>query len=670
VIIANSHYKIMNLGYFFRISLFIGAMQAAVDNSLIGGIRPCRTRGVAAIGGCLNSQGAEGYRRIMLGSELNGLVQPFVLLDDARVEGASPARLFRNPISVHRADTAPEVPALLDVVEQAGRDGYYVAGYLHYEAGMGLPSAWRGDVEQVAAPSADEPLGWFGIFKDCTLIAPDAVADWLPDPASAWVGSPRPRVMRADYLRSVERLLAYIEAGDIYQANFTFPADVPFVGNALSVYARLRQTAKAGYGGVIWTGEQAIASLSPELFFSLRGGQVMARPMKGTAARVGDAAADAAAAVELAQDEKQRAENLMIVDLIRNDLSRVAEAGSVKVPNLFRVETFPTIHQLVSDVTAQLPEALGAVDVLRAAFPCGSITGAPKVRAMEIIHECEGGKRGFYTGSIGFIDPSGDAAFNVAIRTLVFPNSQMAKDGAACASMGLGSGIVADSQPDTEWRECLAKGNFVTAAGENFDLLETLAFEPVEGLQRLERHLSRLAASADAFGFHFNRHDVRNRLQAATFRVNKPSRVRMRLGRSGALAVEISPMPAQAQGDVQVGICAAPLSAGDYRIRYKTSLRTAYDQARVEAGTPEVVFVDEDGFVTEGSYTTIFVARDGMLLTPPLSRAVLPGILREELINQGQAIESPLRIEDLKNGFLIGNSLRGLMPASLAKVAA
>jgi para-aminobenzoate synthetase/4-amino-4-deoxychorismate lyase len=595
---------------------------------------------------------------------------PFVLLDDARAEGAAAARLFVDPVEVLTAHSAAEVPALLSALETAQGRGLHVAGYLTYEAGKALAPAWRGAVDAEAGAA---PLGWFGLFPKVRRIDADKVADLLPDPASAWVGKVAPRVARADYLAAVEAVLDLIRAGDIYQANFTFRADVPVLGNPLAVHARLRRTSRAGYGGVIWTGEQAIVSHSPELFFALRQGQVMARPMKGTAARLSDPDADAAAARELAEDPKQRAENLMIVDLIRNDLSRVAVPGSVAVPDLFRVESFPTIHQLVSDVGARLPDGAGAVDVLRAAFPCGSITGAPKVRAMEIIDALEEGARGLYTGSIGFIEPGGDAAFNVAIRTLVFPGllpQSALRDGPPCATLGLGSGIVADSEPAEEWRECLAKGEFVGAAGESFDLIETMYFDPVEGVQRLEGHLARMKASAQALGFTFDRHGARNSLQSATFRLRSAARVRMRLAPSGALAVEVSPLPRLAELPVAVAVRPAPMAADDFRLTHKTSLRAAYDAARHESGAAEVVFVDEPGFVTEGSWSNVFVERGGQLLTPPLALGLLPGVLRAELIDKGRAVESHLRLADLESGFFIGNSLRGLIPARLADAAA
>lgn len=599
---------------------------------------------------------------------------PFVLLDDARRTGAAPARLFRDPVELLTARSVAEVPALLDALAAAQRRGLHAAGYLAYEAGKALAPAWRGGADTVAG---DAPLGWFGLFETVERIDADAVPGLLPDPGGAWIGAPRPRIARADYLASVAAALDLIRAGDIYQANITFRADVPVAGNPLGVYARLRRTARAGYGGFVWTGAQAIASLSPELFFALRGRRVMARPMKGTAARQADAEADAQAARALAEDPKQRAENLMIVDLIRNDLSRVATPGSVTVPDLFRVESFPTIHQLVSDVAADLPAGCGAVDVLRAAFPCGSITGAPKVRAMEVIDALEAEPRGLYTGSIGFIEPGGDAAFNVAIRTLVFPGGAgvVSRDTGLretphCATLGLGSGIVADSDPGEEWRECLAKGEFVAAAGESFDLLETMHFDPVDGIQRLDGHLARMKASAEAFGFRFDRHGARNNLQSATFRLRTAARVRMRLAPSGALAVEVSPLPRLAELPVPVAVCPAPLTADDFRLTHKTSLRGAYEAARRDSGAVEVVFIDEPGFVTEGSWSNVFVERDGQLLTPPLSLGLLPGVLRAELIERGRAVESHLRLADLADGFFLGNSLRGLVPARLVEAAA
>jgi para-aminobenzoate synthetase/4-amino-4-deoxychorismate lyase len=571
----------------------------------------------------------------------------FVLLDDARPGGS--ARLLTGLQSVVVARQPDEVEPALEGLRGAGE----VAGFISYEAGLALEPR-LGPLAASAAQGAP-PLLWFGSFGRSEQV--DA-ASLLPDPRGAWAGAPQPLIGREQYEAALERLHRHILAGDIYQANFTFPADVAFAGHPLALYAGLRERARAGHCALIFTGSHWILSLSPELFFTLEAGRVTTRPMKGTATRGATAAADLATVEELAADPKQRSENLMIVDLLRNDLSRVAQPGSVKVPELFKVETYPTVHQMVSTVTAQLEPGRDVVDVLRALFPCGSITGAPKIRAMEIIAENEAAPRGVYCGAVGRIEPGGDASFNVAIRTLVV------RAGEQVARLGLGSGIVADSRPADEWRECLAKGAFV-ATREHFDLVETMRHDAHEGVVDLDLHLDRLKASAAALGFRFDRHQARNELQAATFGVGH-MKVRLLLARGGALAVEVRPLPLQPEEPVPVAIAALPVSPHDLRLRHKTSDRGFYDAARAAAGTFEILFTDADGFLTEGSFTNIFVERDGRLLTPPLSRGLLPGILRRRLLDKGEAEQADLRPDDLREGFLIGNSVRGLMRAALS----
>jgi para-aminobenzoate synthetase / 4-amino-4-deoxychorismate lyase len=579
---------------------------------------------------------------------------PFVLLDDARAAGASPARLYRDPVEVVTTRRADEVDAALEALRTATRGGLHAAGYLSYEAGHAIAGS------KIDSSPVNAPLLWFGLFRAVETIAPDAVAAMLPDSAGSWIGAPRPSITRDEYRAALDRVQALIVAGDIYQANLTFAAQAPFIGHPLSLYAGLRTRAKAGYGGVIHTGEDWLLSLSPELFFASRGGTLVAKPMKGTATRRADPAQDVAAAKALANDPKQRAENLMIVDLMRNDLSRIAVPGSVAVPKLFAVESYPTVHQMTSTVTATLAPENDAIDAIRALFPCGSITGAPKLRAMAIVDDVEVASRGVYTGSIGRIDAGGiDAAFNVAIRTL-----QM---GEGVARLGLGSGIVADSQMAAEWAECLAKGAFV-ASDRRFDLIETMAFDPMKGLHRLNAHLARMKASAAAFGFTFDRHAARNELQAATFRLCKPARIRLLLSQSGAMAIETASMPSTPDNLVTVALTPLLVRADDLRLRHKTTDRRFYDAARSAAGAFEVIFTRPDGTLTEGSFTNIFVERGGVLLTPPLENGLLGGILRNELITQGRAREAPLCAEDLEQGFFVGNSLRGLLPARLAKL--
>ncbi|HEY0624176.1 aminodeoxychorismate synthase component I [Sphingomonas sp.] len=571
---------------------------------------------------------------------------PFVLLDDARPGGAD-ARLYRNPVRIVTADRPEAVQPALDALDAARAEGLHAAGYLTYEAGHALEP-------KLAAPATSGPLLWFGLFAGYETVPADDVPALLPDPAGAWVGRPRPGISRADYDAAFARVHDWIEAGDIYQANLSFRAAVRVLGDPLAAYAAIRVRAAAGYGGIVWTGADWLLSFSPELFFALREGELIARPMKGTTPRGATPEEDESAKAMLAVDPKQRAENLMIVDLMRNDLTRIAAPGSVKVPELFKVETYPTLHTMVSTVSARLAKDTSIGDVLAAAFPCGSITGAPKIRAMEVIGAVEPDARGPYTGSIGRIDANGDAAFNVAIRTLHLPG------GGETASIGLGSGVVADSRAGEEWDECLAKGAFLTRGQRQVDLIETMAFDPAEGIPLLERHLARLKASAEALGFAFDRHAARNELQAATFRLRGPARVRLLLSRAGNVAIGTAPMPPAPGGPVTVAILPRQVAPRDFRLAHKTSDRAVYPRSEE---TFETLYVDPQGYLTEGSFTSIFVERDGRLLTPPLSRGVLPGVLRAELIESGRAVEAELTPDDLRGGFFIGNALRGLVSA-------
>ena len=574
------------------------------------------------------------------------LTHPFVLLDDARQGGAA-ARLYRLPVEIVTADEAAAVGPALDRVRAGVARGLCAAGFLSYEAAEAFEAV-------PTATASPMPLLWFGLFEGREEVDVPAL---LPDPAGARVMPPVPAIGRDAYSQRFDAAQALIAAGDLYQANLTFQAAVPFAGNPLALYAAVRARAAAGWGGIVWTGATLVLSFSPELFFALDGGAITCRPMKGTARRGDTAANDDRAALALAADAKCRAENLMIVDLLRNDLSRVAAPGSVAAPELFTVERYPTVLQMTSTVTARAADGRDAIDMLAAAFPCGSITGAPKLRAIEALAGIEGAPRGVYTGSIGRIDANGSAQFNVAIRTLTV------RDGAAV--IGLGGGVVADSRADDEWDEALAKGAFLTAGQRPVDLIETMLFDPLDGLALLDRHLARIKASADALGFHFDRHDARNELQAATFRLRDARRVRLLLAPSGAMAIEVGPPP-PALARVAVAVMPLPVHPSDYRLRHKLSDRAFYDDARAVAGTAEVVFEDADGWLTEGSFTNVFVEHDGRLLTPPAARGLLPGVLRAELIETGRAVEADLRRADLAGRFFVGNALRGLTPAIVA----
>ena len=594
------------------------------------------------------------------------MAEPFLLLDDARPHGASAARLYRAPREVVVARRAGDVAPALERIEALRRAGHDMAGYLAYEAGLALEP--RLAPLAPARVGAMGPLLWFGAFDGHEEMPSEAVPAWLAAQGGsglAQVGPVEPQLSPGGYARAFGALQDAIAAGDIYQANLTFHLAGSYRGDPLALYAAIRPAAGAGYGGVVFDGSHWLLSLSPELFFAEREGAAIVKPMKGTRPRGRDAAEDAALAAELAASVKDRAENLMIVDLMRNDLSRVAEAGSVKVDKPFAVESYPTVHQMVTTVRARLQDGLGAADMVRALFPCGSITGAPKIRAMELIDAVERDARGPYCGAIGRIDASGDAAFNVAIRTLRLTPGE---NGRGRAVLGVGSAIVADSEALPEWRECLVKGGFVRLYAAGCDLIETMCFTPEVGIPLLEGHLARIGASAAELGFAFDRHAVRNAIQALCFEATGAAKVRLVTARGGAYTLELSDLPPALPEPARCAVLRLPIDPGDWRLRHKSSDRGFYDaglNAARAVGAHEALFVRDDGLVTEGCFTNLFVERGSKLLTPPARLGLLPGVLRASLLAEGRAEEADLTLDDLTHGFLIGNALRGLMKATL-----
>ncbi|WP_027443459.1 aminodeoxychorismate synthase component I [Erythrobacter cryptus] len=609
---------------------------------------------------------------------------PFVLLDDARpASAAADALLYEAPTEVFRASHPEEVEAVLAAAEAALRGAgaaAALAGYIAYEAGLALEP--RLAPLAAARAGAAGPLVWLGLFAAPRAIPAPEVPAFLAARAGGpgSIGPLTPQLSPGGYGEAFAALKAAIHAGDIYQANLTYALAGSFRGDPLAIYAALRAAAGAGYGGLVFDGAHWLLSFSPELFFALQGDGVKVKPMKGTRPRPADPAAapeaDAAMAAELAASAKDRAENLMIVDLMRNDLARVAEPGSVVVEAPFAIETYPTVHQMVSTVRARLAPGRGAMDLVKALFPCGSITGAPKIRAMELLVQAERDARGAYCGAIGRIDAPDEAglsraAFNVAIRTLRLTPIE---NGQGRAVLGVGSAVVADSEAMAERRECEVKAGFVRRAGPEhsapaFDLIETMRFAPEHGIALLEAHLARMKASAAALGFAFDRHALRNQIQALCFELEAPAMVRLLLARSGAVTIETGPLPAPLTEPVRVAALPHPLDPGDWRLAHKTSERGFYEDALAAArllGADEALLVRGDGLVTEGSWTSLFAqGSDGVLLTPPASLGLLPGVLRGHLLGEGRAREAALTLADLESGFFIGNALRGLMRAVL-----
>ncbi|MFM7377867.1 MAG: aminodeoxychorismate synthase component I, partial [Erythrobacter sp.] len=536
-----------------------------------------------------------------------GSPMPFVLLDDARTgDSAADALLYEAPRALFVAHRPEEVEPVLAAAEAARvADGGSLAGFIAYEAGLALEP--RLMAQAAARSGAAGPLVWLGLFGAPRRIAAADVPAWLADRAEGpgTLGPMEPQLSPGGYGAAFDTLLEAIRAGDIYQANLTYPLAGSYRGDPVGLYAALRGAAAAGYGGLVFDGTHWLLSFSPELFVALNGSEAKVKPMKGTRPRAAAPEADRAAAEELATSVKDRAENLMIVDLMRNDLSRVAEAGSVHVDAPFAVESYPTVHQMVSTVRARLSPGKGAMDLVRALFPCGSITGAPKIRAMELLTDTERDARGAYCGAIGRIDADGNAAFNVAIRTLRLTPIE---NGQGSAVIGIGSAIVADSDPMAERRECEVKAGFLRSAAPGLtaptcDLIETMRFEPETGIALLEEHLARMKASAAALGFAFDRHALRNQIQALCFELDRPAKVRLLASRSGASALETAPLPATRTEPLRVAALPHPLDPSDWRLVHKTSDRGFYEDAAAAAralGAEEALLVRADGFVTEG----------------------------------------------------------------------
>lgn len=548
-----------------------------------------------------------------------------VILDDG------PRRVFQRPSRMIVADRPEQVPTALAAIRGALDCGCFVAGWLSYELGYAL--------EPKLARSTTVPLLRLGVFE-----APEAEAP--PMRGRGYAGPLTLEWDHAAYARRFEAVKGYIAAGDIYQANLSFRARFPFFGEPRALYEQLRGASSAGHAGFVDDGARQVLSLSPELFFDLAAdGTITVRPMKGTLARQGD---DADERARLAASEKDRAENLMIVDLIRNDLSRIG--SGVTVSDLFEVETYPTLHTMVSTVTAKTRGDARVADILRALFPCGSVTGAPKIRAMEILHDLETSPRGAYCGAVGCFAPDGSARFNVAIRTLTIKGGQ--------GELGIGGGVVQDSQAAGEYDECLLKARFFTDVRKPLELIETLRWGG--DFVRADAHLARMAGSAKALGLSFAADAARKALDHAVAGRSGPARVRLTLNEHGEHKAMAHDLPANPEHWIY-SLFPECTDSADMLLRHKTSWRELYDRAH--PGVNELIFCNERGELTEGARSNIFIKRDGMLLTPPLDAGVLPGILRAELIALGKAREARLMPTDLDGEVWFGNSLRGLIRA-------
>jgi len=580
-----------------------------------------------------------------------------------RINSDLGTRAFGKPFAMIEAWHLPEVSDALAKVARFQEKGAFLAGYIAYEAG----AAFEPKLAAVApAASKHLPLLRFFAYEDAMMLSPQMADRHIADTCAQGhqISLPEADWSFDEYTPRMARVLEYIRRGDIYQANLTFPLTGNLQGEPLSLYAALRSAQPVGFGAYLQMSDATVLSLSPELMIRRSGDRLITRPMKGTSPRGSCVAEDQVRRRSLRKDPKERAENLMIVDLLRNDLSRVCRPGTVDVRNLFEVETYPTLHTMTSTVVGELEGERSSADILAALFPCGSVTGAPKIRAQQIIQELEDCPRGIYTGAIGYLEPSGDFSFSVAIRTLT-----ITQDGRYVYPVG--GGIVSDSSVTREYEEALLKGRIISDEAQPFDLIETIGWSDDRGFTLLGRHLERLESSAAYFGRPYDRARILHALEEATSPQEATNlRLRLLLATNGQVSIRAAPLETALPTPLPFVFAEERVDAADPYLRHKTTRRTKFDRALAAAkkdGAMEALFENQYGEMTEGAWTSLFVERGGKLLTPPLSSGLLPGTLRADLLAGGRAREAVLTREDIASAdtVYLGNSVRGLMRAQI-----
>jgi para-aminobenzoate synthetase/4-amino-4-deoxychorismate lyase len=539
---------------------------------------------------------------------------------------------FTNPLKIVKAVSVDDViPAIREVQEHTCNRNFHAAGFVSYEASPAFDSALRVKGE------GDFPLVWFGIYE-----APEEINIQLSPPVRQegidgikW----QPSISRPQYSKAVSRIKNYIRDGETYQVNFTIRLKSMFDGDPFEYFQKMVDAQQCRYGAYIDTDELIVCSASPEMFFECRDGKIFSKPMKGTVSRGLTNGEDIENACWLKASVKNRAENLMIVDMVRNDLGRIAKAGTVCTDELFSCEKYPTLWQMTSTVSCA--SNAGLVEVFNALFPPASITGAPKARTMEIIAELEDSTRKLYTGAIGFITPHQRMQFNVAIRTVIIDK----KSGAA--EYGVGGGIVWDSDIDKEYEECMVKAKVLTHSLPEFRLLESILWTPEEGYFLLDEHLDRMDASAEYFAYEFSRKKARGKLDAFKETLGD-SPLKVRLLVNGAGGMEIQAEPVKPAGPIRVALAKAPVDSSDVFLYHKTTSRRVYESAKESRPDfDDVMLFNERGEITEGSSSNIVVEIGGKLFTPPVSCGLLAGTFRGSLIKSGRISERVIKVGEI-----------------------
>ncbi|MES2024522.1 MAG: aminodeoxychorismate synthase component I [Pseudomonadota bacterium] len=596
----------------------------------------------------------------------------FALLDDVDASAAGArSRLYSDHVGTLRCRHVDQLPELLQEMQQFLQQGRFAVSLFTYELGA--------DLHGIPAHAGDQPLAEILVFERCDHLSSEQVQAWLEQHTQslhAGIANVHADIDEATFCDAIARIHDYIAAGDTYQVNYTYRLRFDAYGSLHALYSRLRERQPVPYGALIALPDgRAVLSLSPELFMRHDDGVLTVRPMKGTAAASGDPQQDAQAAHALAADAKNRAENLMIVDLLRNDLGRVAKVGSVVVDKLFDVQRYSSVLQMTSTVHAQLRDDATLPEIFDALYPCGSITGAPKHRTMQIIRELEPSPRGIYTGAIGWFDPPvstqtiGNFCLSVPIRTLQLQPQNT--DGIRPGEMGVGAGIVHDSVALDEYEECRLKASFLIGMPGEFELFETIYATREQGCRYLDRHLQRLRASATYFDFVFDEEKIRASLSEACAHLAAGSahRLRFALKQDGSNAIQTAAL-SQLETPVKILLAEQTTTANDVFLRHKTTIRTVYDaawRAAEQQGAFDKLFCNTQGQVTEGGRSTFFVKLHGRWYTPPLSAGLLPGVMRGVLLDDPEwnAQEKILTLDDVRNAeeIVVCNALRGVLPA-------
>jgi para-aminobenzoate synthetase/4-amino-4-deoxychorismate lyase len=580
--------------------------------------------------------------------------------DSAVIHDAATGRwlLFDSPVDVLSASHPDEAIGQLARIEEAVTcRGLHAAGWVSYEAAPAFDAALT-----VRADGAF-PLLWFGLYRQPREVSLPPAESTPPGEAWNW----DPSVTPDEYERAFDRVKRAIRDGDSYQVNYTHRLRARAARPPWPLFLQLLEAQRAAYGAYLHAGPWRVCSASPELFFRLDGARIESRPMKGTAARGLTADEDRAQASALRASPKNRAENVMIVDMVRNDLGRIAVPGSVRVPELFAVERYPTLWQMTSTVTAETRAPV--VDLFRALFPAASITGAPKCRTMRLLAEIESTPRRIYTGAIGFLAPGRRAQFSVAIRTLLLD----ASDGRA--EYGVGGGLVWDSECASEQAECRIKAAVLDAPPPRFSLLETLRWTPDDGFHLLDRHLARIAGSAEYFGYPFSEPAVRKTLlRFADSLPRSPRRVRLLVAPDGAISCESQPLPPPDPASLpRVFLARRPIHRANPFLYHKTTHREVYEEARADRpDADDAILFNESGEVTESTLANLVVEIDGVLATPPVRCGLLPGTCRAAMLDAGEIVERPISIAQLLASprvFLV-NSVRGMRRVAVQPVSA